>query len=272
MTDLLANLNPQQHAAVTAGHRANPGVGRPGSGKTGVLTRRVAYLLREMNTAPHQIMAVTFTNKAAAEMRHRIENLQGMRLRGLTIGTFHAVCARILRIEHGYTPYNENFVIYDVEEQNKAVEQALAALRVDPKKFNPRQVRHAISSAKNEMKQPHQYVAQDYFTEVVSRAYPLYQKILRDSNAMDFDDLLLQMVLSLHDHDDLRQRYQERYDFVLVDEFQDTNTVQYQLVRLFGAPQNNLFAVGDEDQSIYAFAGRITATCSASARITPMPR
>lgn len=255
MSDLLANLNPQQRDAVTAGRGPVLVLAGPGSGKTGVLTRRVAYLLRDMNVPPHQIMAVTFTNKAAAEMRHRIENLQGMRLRGLTIGTFHAVCARILRQEHGYTPYDENFVIYDTEEQNKAVEQAINALKVDPKKFNPRQVRHAISTAKNEMKLPHQYVAQDYFTEVVSRVYPLYQKILRDSNALDFDDLLLQMVLSLQDHQDLRERYQQRYDFVLVDEFQDTNTVQYQLVKLFGAPQNNLFAVGDEDQSIYAFRG-----------------
>jgi len=255
MTDLLANLNPQQHDAVTAGRGPILVLAGPGSGKTGVLTRRVAYLLRDMDVRPHQIMAVTFTNKAAGEMRHRIENLLDMPLRGLTIGTFHAVCARILRMEHGYTPYNENFVIYDVEEQNKAVEQAIAALKVDPKKFNPRQVRHAISTAKNEIKLPHQYVASDYFTEVVSRVYPLYQKILRDSNALDFDDLLLQMVLSLQDHEDLRERYQQRYEFVLVDEFQDTNTVQYQLVRLFGAPQNNLFAVGDEDQSIYAFRG-----------------
>src|SRR4051794_23326740 len=116
MTDLLANLNPQQHAAVTAGRGPILVLAGPGSGKTGVLTRRVTYLLQEMDVRPHQIMAVTFTNKAAGEMRHRIEDLLKMPLRGLTIGTFHSVCARILRTEHGYTPYNENFVIYDIEE------------------------------------------------------------------------------------------------------------------------------------------------------------
>jgi len=254
-TDLLAGLNPQQHAATTAGEGPVLVLAGPGSGKTGVLTRRVAYLIREMGVQPWHIMAVTFTNKAAREMRHRIEGYLGERLRGLQIGTFHATCAKILRMEHQYTNYGEDYTIYDSDDQLNAVKQAMGELNIDTKKFPPRRVLGAISNAKNEMIMPSQYVGGDYFTEIVSRVYPRYQTILQDSNAMDFDDLLVQMVLALRNHEDLRRKYQERYQFVLVDEFQDTNQVQYELVSLFGAPQNNIFAVGDEDQSIYAFRG-----------------
>jgi DNA helicase-2/ATP-dependent DNA helicase PcrA len=254
-TDLLAGLNPQQHAATTAGEGPVLVLAGPGSGKTGVLTRRVAYLIREMGVKPWHIMAVTFTNKASREMRHRIEGYLGERLRGLQIGTFHATCARILRIEHQYTNYGEDYTIYDSDDQLSAVKQAMGELNMDTKKFAPRRVLGAISNAKNEMILPADFVGGDYFSEIVSRVYPRYQTILQDSNAMDFDDLLVQMVLALRNHEDLRRKYQERYQFVLVDEFQDTNQVQYELVSLFGAPQNNIFVVGDEDQSIYAFRG-----------------
>jgi DNA helicase-2/ATP-dependent DNA helicase PcrA len=160
-----------------------------------------------------------------------------------------------LRIEHEFTPFNENFVIFDTEEQVTAVSQAVGELDLDPKKFPPRRILHAISSAKNELRLPHQYIASDYFTEVVARVYPRYQSILLDNNALDFDDLLVQMVILLQKHPVVREKYQQRFEYVLVDEFQDTNTVQYQLVKLWGAPQQNIFAVGDEDQSIYAFRG-----------------
>ncbi len=254
-SDLLTGLNPQQHAATTAGTGPVLVLAGPGSGKTGVLTRRVAYLIREMGVKPWHIMAVTFTNKASREMRHRIEGYLGERLRGLQIGTFHATCARILRIEHQYTSYGEDYTIYDTDDQLSAVQQAMGELNIDTKKFAPRRVLGAISNAKNEMMLPADFVGGDYFSEIVSRVYPRYQAILQDSNAMDFDDLLVQMVLALRNHEDLRRKYQERYSFVLVDEFQDTNQVQYELVSLFGAPQNNIFVVGDEDQSIYAFRG-----------------
>jgi DNA helicase-2/ATP-dependent DNA helicase PcrA len=251
----LVGLNEQQYAAVTAGEGPVLVLAGPGSGKTGVLTRRVAYLMTKMNVNPQQILAVTFTNKAAAEMRHRIDNYLGARVRGLQIGTFHATCARILRIEHAFTRYGEDYVIFDTEDQLSAVQQALGELNIDAKKFPPRKVLSAISAAKNELILPHEYARTDYFSEVVARAYPRYQTILHDSNAMDFDDLLVEMVLMMRNQPAVADKYQRKFPFVLVDEFQDTNTVQYELVQLMGAPQNNIFVVGDEDQSIYAFRG-----------------
>lgn len=252
---LLNGLNQPQYEAVTADDGPVLVLAGPGSGKTGVLTRRVAYLISERQVKPWDIMAVTFTNKAAGEMRQRIENYLGGRVRGLQVGTFHATCAKILRMESQYTPYGEDYVIYDSDDQLAAVTQAMSELNLDTKKFTPRRVHGAISAAKNEALLPQTYIGQDYFTEIVARVYPRYQSILLDSNAMDFDDLLLQMVLALKNHEELRQKYQQKYPYVLVDEFQDTNMVQYQLVQLFGQPQNNIFAVGDEDQSIYAFRG-----------------
>ncbi|QPC82507.1 UvrD-helicase domain-containing protein [Phototrophicus methaneseepsis] len=253
--DLLAGLNDRQRAAVTAGGGPILVLAGPGSGKTRVLTRRIAYLINEMNIPARSIMAVTFTNKAAGEMRNRLKSLAGDRMRAVQIGTFHATCARILRIEHDSTPYGKDFVIYDTDDQLNAIGQAMSELNIDTRKFNPRAVLGAISSAKNELILPSGYVGQDYFGEIVSRVYPRYQAILLDSNAMDFDDLLVQMVLALHHSPVLQEKYQRKFAWVLVDEFQDTNTVQYQLVSLFGAPQNNIFVVGDEDQSIYAFRG-----------------
>jgi DNA helicase-2/ATP-dependent DNA helicase PcrA len=255
-TDLLANLNPQQHAAVTAGTGPTLVLAGPGSGKTGVLTRRIAYLIREMNVRPWHIIAVTFTNKAAAEMRQRaVRFLDNEGSHGFQIGTFHSTCARILRMEADYTPYKKDFAIYDTDDQISVVQRALGDLDLDPKKNSPRSILSAISGAKNEMILPHEYRGNDMFTEIVARVYPRYQRLLVQSNALDFDDLLVQMVLAMRNSDILREKYQQRYEFVLVDEFQDTNSVQYQLVKLFGAPQNNLFVVGDEDQSIYAFRG-----------------
>ncbi|MGJ3238751.1 MAG: ATP-dependent helicase [Anaerolineae bacterium] len=253
--ELLSGLNPQQYEAVTQVEGPVLVLAGPGSGKTSVLTRRVAYLIREAGVMPYQIMAVTFTNKAASEMRHRIDAILGDRVRGLQIGTFHATCARILRIEAEYTPYTQDYVIYDPDDQKNTVTQAMNEVKIDSKKFSPRAILGAIGQAKNEFILPDQYVAQDYFTEMVARVYPLYQRILRQNNAMDFDDLLIQMVQLLRDNDIVREKYQQRHPYVMVDEFQDTNTVQYQLVQLFAHPQNNVFVVGDEDQSIYAFRG-----------------
>jgi DNA helicase-2/ATP-dependent DNA helicase PcrA len=255
-TDLLANLNPQQQAAVTAPPGPVLVLAGPGSGKTGVLTRRIAFLIREMGVKPWHIMAVTFTNKAAAEMRRRVSQyVQDERLHGFQIGTFHSTCARILRQEADYTPYRRDFAIYDTDDQLNVVGQALQDLDLDAKKHSPRSILSEISRAKNEMILPQEYRGSDYFTEIVGRVYRRYQQLLEQSNALDFDDLLTQMVLALRGSAMLREQIQARYAFVLVDEFQDTNSVQYQLVQLIGAPQNNIFVVGDEDQSIYAFRG-----------------
>ena len=252
---LLDGLNEQQRAAVSAGGGPVLVLAGPGSGKTRVLTHRVAYLIQEMSVPADALLAVTFTNKAAGEMRDRVEGLLGGRPAGLQVGTFHAICARILRREGRHTPYGPDYVIYDTDDQVSVVGQAIAELNIDTKRFPPRRVLGAISSAKNELLRPADYVALDYFGEVVARVYARYQSILLDNNALDFDDLLMQMVYLLRDDDSLCQKYQRAFEFVLVDEFQDTNTAQYELVRLLAAPQNNIFVVGDEDQGIYAFRG-----------------
>ena len=252
---LIEGMNPQQAAAITAGAGPVLVLAGPGSGKTSVLTRRIAWLIRERRVPHHRIMAVTFTNKAAGEMRSRVEALLGDRLRGLQIGTFHATCARFLRREAELVGYRPDYVIYDSDDQVALVKHVVKTLDIDPKRYNPRAILSKISSAKNEMILPAQFQSLDYFGEIVKQVYAAYQGALLDANAMDFDDLLLNMVTLLRDNDHLRDLYQQRFDQVLVDEFQDTNSVQYELVRLLAAPQNNIFVVGDEDQAIYAFRG-----------------
>ena len=252
---LLEGMNPQQAAAITAGDGPVLVLAGPGSGKTAVLTRRIAWLVREKRVPHHRILAVTFTNKAAGEMRARVEGMLGDRLRGLQIGTFHASCARFLRRDAESLGYRRNYVIYDSDDQLALVKLVIRRQGIDPKSVNPRAVLSKISNAKNEMVSVDKFAAYDYFTEIVKRVYGGYQQALRDANAMDFDDLLLNMVRLLRDDERLRAHYQNRFDFVLVDEFQDTNKVQYEFVKLMAAPQNNVFVVGDEDQSIYAFRG-----------------
>ena len=253
--DLLAGLNEQQREAVTAPGGPVIVYAGPGSGKTRVLTHRLAYLVSAMGLYPEAIMAVTFTNKAASEMRARAENLMGGKLRGLQIGTFHAICARLLRREAEHTPYRHDYLIYDTDDQLSVVGQSMTAHNIDNKRYAPRRVLNAISNAKNELITPEQYPSGDYFSEIVRRVYTGYQDILVANNAMDFDDLLMQTVLLLNGNDEVRAKYQRFYEHVLVDEFQDTNIAQYKLVQILGKPQDNIFVVGDEDQGIYAFRG-----------------
>lgn len=252
---LIDGLNPKQREAVTAGSGPVIIYAGPGSGKTRVLTHRIAWLVKEMGVYPGAIMAVTFTNKAASEMRLRAEGLLSGRLKGIQIGTFHAICARILRREAENTPYRTDYLIYDTDDQVSVVTQAMSELGIDTKRYSPRRVLGAISNAKNELITPGQFKAVDYFHEIVGRVYPSYQEILVANNAMDFDDLLMQTVLLLRDNPEVAEKYGRFYEHILVDEFQDTNMAQYKLVQLFGQPQNNIFVVGDEDQGIYAFRG-----------------
>ena len=254
---LLAGLNPPQREAVTAGAGPVLVLAGPGSGKTRVLTHRIAYLIQERGVSPFEIMAVTFTNKAAREMHDRVERLLGGRLKGAQIGTFHATCARILRIEADYTPLTRDYVIFDTADQRAVIDAALADLNLDPKRYRPNAVHAKISAAKNELIAPAAYRSSNYFEEVVGRVYQRYQELLVENNAMDFDDLLVRTVELFRDHPDVLERYQRRYGWVLVDEFQDTNTAQYALLKqLTGAAwHRNLFVVGDEDQSIYLFRG-----------------
>jgi len=253
--DILKSLNPQQVKAVTA----KPGpvlvLAGPGSGKTRVLTHRAAYLIGEGGIRPFQVMAVTFTNKAATEMGLRIAALLGQQTHGLTLGTFHATCARILRVEAEHLPVDANYVIFDADDQVKVVKQAIQDQNLDEKRYRPQNVHSAISAAKNELFLPEDYPIQSYRDEVVARVYQQYQKTLMLSNALDFDDLLLWMAILLSENDSIREKYARRYEYILVDEFQDTNMAQYTLLKQLASYHQNLFVVGDSDQSIYRWRG-----------------
>ena len=252
---LTEGMNRQQVAAITAGAGPVLVLAGPGSGKTAVLTRRIAWLIREHDVPHSRIMAVTFTNKAAGEMRSRVEALLGEQLRGLQVSTFHSACARFLRAEHDVLGYGNNWVIYDTDDQLALMKRVLKVLNLDADSASARAMMNIISRAKCEMILPDDFPVRYHADEVARRVYNAYQNALKTANAMDFDDLLLNMVLVLERSPLRRATYQGRFQQVLVDEFQDTNTVQYELVKLLGAPQNNLFVVGDEDQSIYAFRG-----------------
>ncbi len=256
MSDYLDGLNEQQKTAVTAPPGPVLVLAGPGSGKTRVLTQRIVYLIRELRVAPWQIMAVTFTNKAAKEMGQRIGALLDGHPRGLTVGTFHSTCARLLRTEtDNLNGYERGFVIFDSADQQQVVKQALKDLNLDDKKFPPFKILSGISNAKNELITPELYTATNYISEVTKRVYGRYQQVLIANNAMDFDDLLMNVVVLFDQRPDVLQKYQERYQHVLVDEFQDTNSAQYGLIRRLTSTQHNLFAVGDSDQSIYKWRG-----------------
>lgn len=253
--DFLSGLNPQQQQAVTA----SPGhilvLAGPGSGKTRVLTHRIAYLITEYHLPPDNILAVTFTNKAARVMESRVEELLGEKPKGLWLGTFHAICARILRREAEHLPFSSNFVIYDEDDQQSLVKTALRELNIDEKMFKAASIRGAISTAKNNMQTPDDLTSRTYREEVNLRVYRRYQELLRVNNALDFDDLLNEVVNLFEGNQALRERYSRRFGEVLVDEFQDTNTAQYQILRFLSVSGNSMFVVGDEDQSIYRWRG-----------------
>ena len=250
------NLNPRQQEAVTAGNGQILVIAGPGSGKTRVLTQRIVYLMRTMGVRPYNILAVTFTNKAAKEMLTRIENSLGETVQGsMWIGTFHSVCARILRREAGALPFDSNFVIMDTDDQLSLIKRIVRDLNIDEKTFRPNSLHSAISAAKNELQFPADMPRSNYREETVYRVYEKYQKELLESNSVDFDDLLLRTYKLLTDNPQIRENYGRRFHHVLVDEFQDTNTVQYQLLKLLASVNGNLFAVGDEDQSIYRWRG-----------------
>jgi DNA helicase-2/ATP-dependent DNA helicase PcrA len=253
--DLLAGLNTQQQQAVMAGLGPILVMAGPGSGKTRVLTQRIAYLIGKMGVRPFNILAVTFTNKAAREMEKRVIDLLGENARGVTLGTFHATCARILRREAEHLPFNANFVIFDETDQMGLVKRVIADLNVDEKQYRPLTILNSISNAKNELILPDEYPLQTYRDEVVKRIYIGYQQMLLLNNAVDFDDLLLYTAFLLDDNPSVRERYARRYEHVLVDEFQDTNLAQYVLLRKLSSFHNNIFAVGDADQSIYRWRG-----------------
>ncbi len=253
--DPLKELNPQQQAAITA----DPGqvlvLAGPGSGKTRVLTFRIAYLIHNLNVAPYRISAVTFTNKAAREMARRVEELLGTSADGLWVGTFHAICARILRREADHLLFSPNFVIYDADDQVTLVKNILRELNIDEKLYTPNGIHSAISNAKNQLILPKDYVQQTYRDTIVKRVYEQYQKMLTANDALDFDDLLLCTARLFAEESTVKQQYARRFEHILVDEFQDTNVAQYQILKHISSYHHNLFVVGDEDQSIYRWRG-----------------
>jgi DNA helicase-2/ATP-dependent DNA helicase PcrA len=253
--DLLAGLNPQQRQAVTAGLGQVLVLAGPGSGKTRVLTHRIAYLIAYQGVRPYNLLAVTFTNKAAREVESRVNNLLGTAAEGMYLGTFHAICARILRREAEYLPVQANYAIFDEDDQLTLVKRAVRELEIDEKRNRPGALLNAISKAKNDLLEPKDMTAGTYRDELVVRVYQRYQELLIASNAVDFDDLLLYTARLFEEQPAVRERYARRFEHVLVDEFQDTNFAQYTLLRQLASAHKNIFVVGDEDQSIYRWRG-----------------
>lgn len=254
--DFLEQLNPEQRQAVKAGNGAVLVLAGPGSGKTRVLTQRIVYLIAYKGVRPYQILAVTFTNKAAREMEARVDDLLGEQAaQGMMLGTFHAICARILRREADLLPVEANYVIFDADDQVRLTKSIIRELNLNEKMYRPRSVHAAISNAKNELIGADDYPTATYRDEVVKRVYVEYQKRLIASNAVDFDDLLVYTARLLEGNPDVREKYAQRFKHVLVDEFQDTNIAQYTLIKHLASAHKNIFVVGDPDQSIYAWRG-----------------
>jgi len=253
--DILADLNTAQRQAVETIEGPVLILAGPGSGKTRVITHRIAYLIRVCGVNPRRIMAVTFTNKAAREMEERLRRLVGGSLSDLTIGTFHAICARILRRDGAAINVDPHFVIYDDDDQISLIKRSFEALGLDPKQYAPRVILSAIDAAKSNLLTPADYLqrSRSYFEEVVQRVYERYQQLLAGSNALDFDDLLMRTVHLFQQNPGALSRYQLRYLHLLVDEFQDTNLVQYELMKQIAGRYRNICVVGDPDQSIYSW-------------------
>jgi ATP-dependent DNA helicase UvrD/PcrA len=251
----LADLNEAQREAVLATEGPLLVVAGAGSGKTRVLTYRVAHLIRACGVKPNEILAITFTNKAAGEMRERLERMLGQTTRAIWILTFHAACGRMLRREAERLGYRSTFTIYDDQDQVRLVKACLEELGKDPKRFSPRGIHAQISRAKNELVSPEDYAGRvaSFWDQTVAETYDLYQRRLHASNAVDFDDLLMLTVQVFERFPEALERWRKTFRYILVDEYQDTNHAQYRLLQLLGGEHGNVCAVGDQDQSIYSF-------------------
>ncbi len=255
--DFLAGLNPAQREAVTTTNGPVLALAGPGSGKTRALTHRIGYLVAQCGVAPWNIVAVTFTNKAAKEMKTRLEGLLSpSQVQWLAVGTFHSLCARWLREDiEVLGRYNRSYVIYDTADQQSVVKRALRDIDIDEKAWKPATIHYAISKAKNEMTTPDKFPTRTYQDEIVQRVYQRYQEILVENNALDFDDLLLVTHRLFRRHPLVLEKYQQKYQYIMVDEFQDTNMVQYELSKMLAGGGRNIFVVGDMDQGVYSWRG-----------------
>jgi len=259
--NILNSLNDKQREA--ASHDKGPilVIAGAGTGKTRVLTHRTAYLIESGNAMPWEVLAITFTNKAADEMKERISRLIDYSIDRMWIGTFHSVCVRILRRFIDRIGYDKTFTIYDADDQKIVIRDSIKELELNPKTYNINTIKALISNEKNRRNTPDNYIKENYnsFAERnKGEVYALYEKKLRTSNALDFDDLIVKTLELLEKNEDVLELYQDRFKYILVDEYQDTNNAQYNLIRLLGkkkSGENNVFVVGDEDQSIYGWRG-----------------
>jgi DNA helicase II / ATP-dependent DNA helicase PcrA len=256
--EVLAGLNPVQREAASTTEGPVLIIAGPGSGKTRTLTHRIAYLLADRKARPHEVLALTFTNKAAREMRERVLALVGPEAaKGLWMGTFHAVFARILRREAEHLGYTRDFSIYDSDDSERIVREQLGRFGIDAKRFSPRAIRQRISGAKNQLVSVHDYarLAADPFEEAAAKVYGAYEDALRRANALDFDDLIVRPIALFENHPEVREHYQRRWRYLHIDEYQDTNHAQYRIAQTLAGAHKNLCVVGDDAQSIYAFRG-----------------
>ncbi|HEX2897201.1 MAG TPA: UvrD-helicase domain-containing protein, partial [candidate division Zixibacteria bacterium] len=257
MEHLLKDLNEQQRQAVETTEGPLLIIAGAGSGKTRVLTRRLAFILNKRLAEPYQLMAVTFTNKAAGEMKARVAKILGANIPELNVSTFHSFCARFLRKEAAKIGYDSSFTIFDSDDSETLTKNCIKDLNLSGSQFTPRAQSHKISSLKNKLISSDTFASQagGYFEEATAKIYSLYQKRLRQCNAMDFDDLLFNSVVLLRDFEEIGERYRNRYKYLMVDEYQDTNHVQYLLLKNLLGEHKNISVVGDEDQSIYGWRG-----------------
>lgn len=251
MTELLEGLNEKQYEAVVNWEGPSLVIAGAGSGKTKVLTHKIAYLMGEKNVSPWNILAITFTNKAANEMKQRVEGLVGEVANDMWIGTFHAICVRILRRYIDRIGFERSFVIFDTSDQRTLIKECLKELDIDDKLFTNRAVQFEISNAKNEMLEPDAYEVRangDFRKEKIAGIYHLYQKRLKENNAIDFDDIINFTIKILMENPDCLDYYTQKFQYVLVDEYQDTNKAQFTLITLFASKYGNITVVGDNDQ------------------------
>lgn len=256
MQELIEGLNDKQKEAVLCTDGPCLVIAGAGSGKTKVLTHKIAYLMAEKYVKPWNILAITFTNKAANEMKERVEAIVGEAAKDMWIGTFHSICVRILRKTIDRIGFDTSFLIFDTSDQKTLVKECMKTLKIDDKLFTDRSVLAEISNAKNEMLEPSAYrtkYAGDFRKEKIGEIYELYQKRLKDNNAIDFDDIINYTIKILTENADVLEYYTDKFRYVLVDEYQDTNKAQFTLVTILASKYGNITAVGDNDQGIYSF-------------------
>ena len=258
MQDLLEGLNDKQYESVINTDGPCLVIAGAGSGKTKVLTHKIAYLMQEKDIKPWNILAITFTNKAANEMKERVEALVGDDAKDMWIGTYHSICVKILRRFIDRIGFDHSFVIFDTSDQRALIKECLKDLQIDDKMFTDRIVQFEISNAKNDMKEPEEYEAMvkgDYRREKIASVYNLYQRRLKENNAIDFDDIINYTIKTFRENDDVLDYYTNKFNYILVDEYQDTNKSQFTLIRMLAKAHGNITVVGDNDQGIYSFRG-----------------